>query len=318
MELQAAQKGQLLKSLIIKRGEAMQISNEEYLHLKPLLFSIGYRMLGSVMEAEDIVHETFLKAYQINEEEIENKKSYLCKMLTNRCLDVLKSARIKREHYVGPWNPEPLLIGESQEVNPSDALLQKEGLSIAYLRMMEHLSPDERAILLLKEVFGLQYGEIAKMVEKKEDNCRKIFSRAKRKISAVEGESLDYRKNRKIVDGFIQAFQLQNIAAMLELVSENVMLYSDGGGKVKAAIRPIVSRGNVLAFLNGIVSKALGNFEIDVKNINGQPAIVVFMEGTVQSILSFYILQNKIHEIYIMMNPEKLVSIRRHLKDVQD
>jgi RNA polymerase sigma-70 factor, ECF subfamily len=296
----------------------MQISNEEYLQLKPLLFSIGYRMLSSVTEAEDIVHETFLKAYQINEENIENKKSYLCKMLTNRCLDVLKSARIKREKYIGPWNPEPLLIEISQEVDPSDALLQKEGLSIAYLRMMEHLSPDERAILLLKDVFGLQYAEIAKMVEKKEENCRKIFSRAKRKITAVEGESLDYTKNRKIVDGFIKAFQFHNLAAILELVSEHVTLYSDGGGIVKAAIRPIVSRANVIAFLNGIVSKAQGEFEIDVKNINGQPAIIVFMQGTIQSTMSFYISHDKINEIYIVMNPEKLASIRKHFKDVQN
>ncbi|OCA83102.1 RNA polymerase sigma factor SigJ [Bacillus sp. FJAT-27225] len=288
----------------------MQISNEEYLQFKPLLFSIGYRMLGSVTEAEDIVHDTFLKAYQIDEEKIKNKKAFLCKILTNRCLDFLKSARFKREQYIGPWNPEPLLLECPQLNNPSEVLLEKEGLSIAYLRMMENLSPDERAVLLLKEVFGFQYEEIAEMVEKKEDNCRKIFSRAKLKIAAVEGESLDYTKNKSIVDRFIKAFQLNNLNTLLELVSESVTLYSDGGGKVKAAVRPILSRTNVLAFLNGIVSKAQSDFTIEVKNVNGQPAIIVYMEGTIHSTISFYILHNRINEIYITMNPKKLVSIR--------
>ena len=184
----------------------MQISNEDYQQFKPLLFSIGYRMLGSVAEAEDLVQETFLKAYQIDDQEIENKKAYLCKIMTNRCLDVLKSARHRREQYVGPWNPDPLLLVSSPDVDPSEIVLQKEGLSIAYLRMMEHLAPDERAVLLLREVFQFSYAEISDIVEKKEDNCRKIFSRAKQKISSIEDESLHYEKNKSIVDRFIQAF----------------------------------------------------------------------------------------------------------------
>src|SRR6478672_7134895 len=141
----------------------MQISNEDYQQFKPLLFSIGYRMLGSVAEAEDLVQETFLKAFQIDDQQIENKKAYLCKVMTNRCLDVLKSARFRREQYVGPWNPEPLLFGSSPDV--ADIVLQKEGLSIAYLRMMEHLAPDERAVLLLREVFNFTYSEISTIVE---------------------------------------------------------------------------------------------------------------------------------------------------------
>jgi RNA polymerase sigma-70 factor (ECF subfamily) len=139
----------------------VQISNEDYQQFKPLLLSIGYRMLGSIVEAEDIVQETFLRAYQINEQKMVNKKAYLCKMVTNRCLDVLKSARHRREQYVGPWNPEPLLLEKTDYSDPSEILLQKEGLSIA----------------------------IANIIEKKEDNCRKIFSRAKQKISRVEGEN---------------------------------------------------------------------------------------------------------------------------------
>jgi RNA polymerase sigma-70 factor, ECF subfamily len=284
----------------------VQISNEDYQKFKPLLFSICYRMLGSIVEAEDIVQETFLKAYQIKEQALDNKKAYLCKMATNRCLDVLKSARHKREQYIGPWNPVPLLLEKTDDFGPADAVLQKEGLSIAYLRMMEHLAPDERAVLLLKEVFTFSYLEIANIIEKKEENCRKIFSRAKQKISRIEGESLHYEMNKSLVDHFIKAFQVQNRDALLELLSENVTLYSDGGGIVKAAIRPILSSSNVLAFLFGILKNVPADFYFEVKNVNGQPAIVNHINSSVQSIISFYITNSKITEIYITLNPEKL------------
>lgn len=284
----------------------MQVTKEDYQLFKPLLFSLGYRMLGSVVEADDMVQETFLKAYQVNDENIKNKKAYLCKILTNLCLDFLGSARYKREAYVGPWNPEPLLLEKLHALDPSEMVIQKEGLSIAYLRMMEHLTADERVVLLLKEVLNFSYSEIAHMIEKKEENCRKIFSRAKQKISVVEGESLNYEKNKSIVNRFIEAFRTENTEALLELISNNVTLYSDGGGKVKAAIRPIVSATNVLALLYGVIKKAPEDSYFEIKSINYQPAIAIYMNGKFQSVISFCIRDEKITEIYITMNPEKL------------
>lgn len=284
----------------------MQIEPEEYTHYKPLLFSLGYRMLGSVAETEDVVQDTFLHAYQIKGQTIENKKAYLCKMMTNRCLDVLKSARIKREQYIGPWHPEPLLFATSNENDPSDVVLQKEGLSIAYLRMMEHLSPHERAVFLLRDVFDFPYPEITHMVEKKEDHCRKLYGRAKKKLATMENESLHYEKNESMVNRFIQAFQKKDQADLLELVSEHVTLYSDGGGKVQAATRPIQSRSNVLAFLFGIEKYASDDFRYVIQNVNGQPALLNYMNGELHSIVSFYIRHQSIIEIYIVMNPDKL------------
>ncbi|AZB41094.1 RNA polymerase sigma-70 factor [Bacillus sp. FJAT-42376] len=284
----------------------MQITKEEYQLFKPLLFSIGYRMLGSVAEAEDMVQETFLKYHLLKEENIRIKKAYLCKVMTNLCLDALKSAKHRREQYVGPWNPEPLLLEKLQAFDPSETLIQKEGLSMAYLRMMEHLKPDERAILLLREVFDFPYSEIADIIEKKEENCRKILSRAKQKISRAEGESLNYEKNMLLINRFIEAFQTQKIDVLLELISENVTLFSDGGGKVTAAIRPIESFSHVLSLLYGIIKKAPEDFYFEVKNVNSQPAIVTYMNGRIQSIVSFYIRNEKIDEMYITMNPDKL------------
>ena len=287
----------------------MEISNEDYQQYKPLMFSICYRMLGSIVEAEDIVHETFLKAYQIDEKKIDNKKAYLCKMVTNRCLDELKSVRRRREKYVGPWNPVPLLIEKTNDSDPSDIVLKKEGLSIAFLRMMEHLTPDERAVLLLREVFDYSYSEIANMIEKKEENCRKILSRAKQRVSRVEDESLNYEKNKNIINLFIQAFQRNDTSTLVELITDNVTLYSDGGGKVNAAIRPIFSRANVMVFLYGIIKKAPEDFYFELKNVNYQPAIVIHINGKVQSIISFFICNDKINEIYITMNPDKLPNL---------
>lgn len=284
----------------------MQISNEEYRQLKPLLFSLGYRLLSSANDAEDMAQETFLKAYQIEEELVDNKKAYLCKMMTNRCLDLLKSARHKREIYTGPWNPEPLML----EGDPSEYVIQKEGLSIAYLRMMEHLTPDERAVLLLREAFDFTYNEIAGMLDKKEDNCRKIFSRAKQRMAAVEGESLDYESNRSIIQRFIEAFHMHNMDALLELISDNVTLFSDGGGKVRAAVRPIHSRSNVIAFLFGIISKAPDNFYVEVNTVNAQPAILIYIDDALQSVISFYIQDVTIQEVYITLNPDKLPTLR--------
>lgn len=282
----------------------MQLTNEEYKQFKPLLFSIGYRMLGSAAEAEDLVQDTFLKMYEMNEQEIGNKKAYLCKTMTNRCLDSFKSARFKREQYTGPWNPEPLLQAHSGD--PADAYLQTEGLSIAYLRMMEHLAPDERAVLLLREAFDFPYEEISDIVGKKEENCRKIFSRANQKMTKIENESLHYETNKALVERFIQAFQLQNMDALLELVSEDAVLYSDGGGKVKAAIRPIQTRTNVLAFLAGIVKKAPEDMHFELETANNQPAIVTRLNGQLHSVVSFCIKDETIHEMYITMNPDKL------------
>lgn len=284
----------------------MQLTNEEYKHFKPLLFSIGYRMLGSVAEAEDFVQDTFLKVYEMDELKIDNKKAYLCKIMTNRCLDSFKSARFKREQYTGPWNPEPLLQDHSSQLDPSHMYLQKEGLSIAYLRMMEHLAPDERAILLLREVFNFPYEEISAIIGKKEENCRKIFSRAKQKMAEIETESLHYEKNKLLIDRFVQALHMQNMETLLELVSENAIIYSDGGGKVKAAIRPIQSRDHVLAFLYGILKKAPEGFHFQMESANSQPAVVTYINDNIQSVISFYISDAIIREMYITMNPDKL------------
>ncbi|WP_279401483.1 sigma factor-like helix-turn-helix DNA-binding protein [Piscibacillus salipiscarius] len=159
--------------------------------------------------------------------------------------------------------------------------------------MMEHLKADERTVLLLREVLNFSYSEIANNIKKSEENCRKIFSRAKQKISVVEGESLNYEENKSIIDRFIEAFQMEHTDTLLELISNNVTLYSDGGGKVTAAIRPITSVTNVLALLYGIIKKAPNDLYFRVNSVNYQPAIVIYINGKFHSIISFYISDKK-------------------------
>ncbi|MEI4770268.1 NAD(P)-binding protein [Psychrobacillus sp. FJAT-51614] len=151
--------------------------------------------------------------------------------------------------------------------------------------------------------------EIASIIEKNEENCRKIYSRSKQKIARIESESLNYENNKSIINRFIHAFEMKNMNVLLDLISENVTLYSDGGGKVNAAIRPITSISNVLALLYGVVKKAPKDFYFEIRNVNGQPALVNYMNGSLQSIVSFYISHERINEIYIIMNPDKLPKL---------
>jgi len=153
-----------------------------YIQYKPLLLSISYRMLGSLNEAEDIVHEIFADLQVINIENINNIKAFLCKMVTNRCIDFLKSARKQREVYTGPWLPEPLIFEDKDD--PFHTILQQDQITYAILTLMETLNPIERAVFVLKEAFAFHYSEIASLLEKEEANCRKILSRAKKKASA--------------------------------------------------------------------------------------------------------------------------------------
>lgn len=279
--------------------------DEIYRVYKPLLFSISYRMLGSVVEAEDIVQESFLTFFQKDIASISNHKAYLCKITTNLCLDLLKSARRKKEVYIGPWLPEPYIPSETE-----DLIITKDGLSISYLLMMENLKPTERAIFLLREVFGFSYKELSGVIRKTEVNCRKIYTRAKEKMGVVGEETkLNNEKNAPIILDFIRSFLNGDVKKLLELISEDVILYSDGGGIVKAAVRPILSKQRVLPFLMGVASKAPSDLKTEIKNVNGQLGVLNSINSVPHSVISFHIENEMVKAIYMVMNPEKLKHI---------
>ncbi|MEN2767843.1 RNA polymerase sigma factor SigJ [Ornithinibacillus xuwenensis] len=282
-----------------------------YQEYRPLLFTLAYQLMGTTVDAEDAVQDVFVKLHSVEVDRLEEPKSYLCKMVTNRCLDHLKSAKNKREQYVGPWLPEPICTSNEDVM---DIIIKNDLLSYAILVLMEKLTLVERSIFVLKEALRFDYKTIASIVEKSEVNCRKIYSRAYEKLQIQkEDKTLDVPANSEWFQAFIHALEAGDIEQLLPLLSEDVTVFSDGGGKVPAAIYPIHSPMNVIRFLVGLMRK-LPQFGEDVAvefmTLNKQDAIVI---STAKEILVAAIVEfrgNVIENIFFVRNPDKLQSIR--------
>lgn len=281
---------------------------EVYRQYKPLLFSLAYRMLGVVTEAEDIVQETFLSLVQNDIEDIHHMKSYLCKIVTNRCLDTLKSSRWKREQYVGEWLPEPL-IDDWRETDPLHAVIKEETVSYGLLVLMDTLSPMERAVYVLRTAFGYEYTAIAAMLEKTEAGCRKLFSRAQKKLEGA-GLQVDAQPagSKQLVEQFMHAITRGDADALIQLLSQDAVLVSDGGGKTRSALRPILSDQRVVAFLLGVWHKRSAVSRMQIVPMNGQAGIMIITEGrfTIAINLVLDASRERIERIYWMVNPEKM------------
>lgn len=277
---------------------------------KSLLFSLAYRMLGSVMDAEDIVQDAFITFDQLPDgEEIENKRAYLCKIVTNQCLDLLRSSVKKREVYVGPWLPEPLLDQEELAVDPSAAYLQKESLSTAYLLLLQQLNAMERAVFLLREIFQYSYEEVAEIVGKSSANCRQIFRRAKQSIHFDPAIPLDTSVMEEKVKDFVQSILQGNTTHLMELIHEDVICYNDGGGKVRAAQVPIIGFSNVIQVLSNFARMYRGQFTMRYATVNLSPGLIFTMDNGNRYVYSFEFKGLQIKTIYVIANPDKLEHV---------
>jgi RNA polymerase sigma-70 factor, ECF subfamily len=284
--------------------------NELYGELRPLLFSIAYRMLGSASEAEDIVQEAFLRFYRESDKgtPIESPKAYLSAITTRLSIDHLRSARVRREHYVGTWLPEPLVTDEvPHHAETADSL------SMAFLVLLESLTPVERAVFLLREVFDYGYDEIAKVVGKSEENCRQIAVRARRQIEAKKPRFEASRKRREaLARRFFDAASTGDTEGLLSLLAADVVAYGDGGGKGPAFPRPVYGRDNVARLLEGGVrfGERLGVVGMHLVPINGQPgAVFVDSEGRPLVAVVLDIAEDLVQTIRAVSNPEKLGHI---------
>ncbi|WP_235793616.1 RNA polymerase sigma-70 factor [Virgibacillus salidurans] len=247
-----------------------------YKTYQPFLFSIAYRMLGSVTDAEDIVHDLFLEL-KIDTSQVKNLQAYLAKMVTNRCLNFLNSPRHRREIYTGPWLPEPN-IGSTQQ--PLNKIIKEETVSYAFLVLMERLSSLERAVFVLREAFSYNYKDIAEVLEKSEANCRKIYSRAKQKLK--NDLPVHLQNTEQVVSltkSFIEASKTGDVEEFIDVLSEDVVLVTDGGGKVPSALYPIVNKHRVLAFLKGVINKTGIIGELLPVVVNGQKGILQVKDG---------------------------------------
>src|SRR5437868_6212883 len=288
---------------------------EAFEHYRVLLFSIAYRMTGSASDAEDLVQETYLRYQASESEEIVSLKAYLTTIITRLALDYLKSARVTREQYMGTWLPEPILTSDDGEFPLAD-LEQQESLSLALLRLLETLSPPERAVFLLHEVFDYPFSEIGMMLSKSTANCRQIYHRARQALQEQRARfEPEPQRLRQLLFSFISATQDGNMEALTSLLVESVVSWADGGGKARANLKPLYGKLAVARFWLSVALKNERPGIFTLAEINGSPALLFWEEGQLAGVLSLTLSAGGIQEIYALVNPEKLAYLNRQLAD---
>ncbi len=292
---------------------------ETFEDLRPLLFSIAYRMLGSVAEAEDIVQDTFLRYHRALSEQgaaIESPKAYLSAVTTRLAIDHLNSARVRKESYIGEWLPEPLLTDETAP-DAARYVEDADSLSMAFLLLLERLSPVERAVFLLHDVFDYGYDEVAGIVGKNEDNCRQLAVRARRHVDAHKPRfEASQRKRDELAARFFAAVGEGDVAGLVELLAADVVVYGDGGGTSPSWRNPIFGRDRVLRLLLGIGrhSRELG-VTMRRTEVNGQPgAMVLDPSGRLMYVMTVDVADDLVQTVRSIINPDKL----RHLGPLAD
>jgi RNA polymerase sigma-70 factor, ECF subfamily len=275
---------------------------------RSLLFSIAYRMLGSVMEAEDIVQEAYLRWQRAAPDDVESPKAYLSAVVTRLCIDQLRSAQSQRETYLGPWLPEPLMT--EPEDNPANAVTLSESLSMAFLVLLEQLSPDERAAFLLREVFDYPYSDIAQILGKSEAACRQLITRARQHIS--EGRprfEVTPEEQQRITMQFVQSLMTGDLESLMAVVAPNAVMLSDGGGKATAATRPVVGPEKIGKFFIGLWNKRPDTYTGRLGIVNGRPALLGYVDGKPFYVMVLEIGNGQIQAIHNVLNPDKLTHI---------
>jgi RNA polymerase sigma-70 factor, ECF subfamily len=284
--------------------------------LRPLLFSLAYRMVGTAGDAEDLVQEAFLRLHREEKEgsAIESPKAFLTTVVTRLAIDHLRSARVRREEYVGEWLPEPLLVDPGP--GPADEAELGDTLSLAFLVVLESLSPVERAVFLLHDVFGYSYAEVAAVVARSEANCRQIALRARRAIDERRPRfDPSAEERRRVAEQFFAALagDASDIAAVL---SEDVVMHGDGGGKAPAIARPLEGADRVSRFWANLVKQGQrAGMQTEPALVNGQPGAVIRAgDGSVASVMALDIADGRVQAIRSIVNPDKL----HHLGPVAD
>ena len=281
--------------------EQLKIFNQ----YRPKLQAMAYRMLGTVTDAEDLVQETFIKWRKVDVWDLKNPQAYLMTIITRLCLDYLRSARVKREQYVGTWLPQPIVSYKNEPIENAELA---DSLSMAFLVVLEKLSPIERAVFLLREVFEYDYEAIATIANKTTANCRQIARRAKLQLKNHNSRfTPSDEQQQQLTEKFIQACDRGNLSELIALLSADITLYSDGGGKVKALLQPIQGNMKVARFLIALRrSKLIPNYDARLVQVNGQAGILYSLSGVVQTIVALETNNRTIQSIYFVRNPDKL------------
>ncbi len=290
------------------------MSNSDlYDELRPRAFAIAYQMLGSVSEAEDVVQEAFLRMHRTarGDERIDSPRAYVATLVTRLSIDHLRSARVRREQYVGEWLPEPL----APESTPAEVAETSDSLSLAFLVLLESLTPQQRAAFLLREVFEYSYDEVAEVIGTSVDSTRHLVARARRHVQERRPRNLSTRHQREeLAQRFFAAAGQGDLLALEELLAQDVVLHADGGGKVAAQKRPINGRERVVrALAFGMSLFAERGMRVEITEVNGQPGgLAIDADGRLVAVMGLDIADGRIQAIHAIANPDKLRHLDRH------
>ncbi|MFF2031580.1 RNA polymerase sigma-70 factor [Arthrobacter sp. NPDC058192] len=275
---------------------------------RSLLFTIAYEITGTVTDAEDVVQDSYLRWSGVDAGAVGNPRAYLAKTVTRQALNSLRTAQRRREDYIGPWLPEPVVtVPDVAE----DAVLS-DSLSMAMLVVLETLSPDERAVFVLREVFDFPYAEIAEATDKSPAAVRQIASRAKAHVHARQPRfEVDAHRQKAVTDRFIAAALGGDVQALMDVLAPGAVLFSDGGGKVTAARKPVIGADNITRFLVGISRTPVPNMRIELSSVNAMPAIIIYSGDVVDLVVIVESGNEHVTGLYLVRNPDKLREATR-------
>jgi RNA polymerase sigma-70 factor (ECF subfamily) len=281
------------------------------------LINLAYRLLGSLADAEDVVQETYARWYAMSQQEqeaIEAPGGWLTTVASRICLDLLRSARARRESYVGEWIPEPLPDGtewingksSSTTVDPADRVTLDESISMAFLVVLDSMTPAERVAFILHDVFRYSFAEVAEIVGRTPAACRQLASSARRRIRASQAPATPTAQQAGIVRAFKAAWEAKDIEALIGILDPAATMIADGGGLVAAALRPIEGGGQIARYLVDLAGRAPDNVAILERTVNGQPGLVAQLDGVTATVFAFDLADDRIKHIWAVRNPEKL------------
>jgi RNA polymerase sigma factor (sigma-70 family) len=281
------------------------------------LINLAYRLLGSLAEAEDAVQETYARWYAMSRQQqdaIRSPGAWLTRVASRICLDMLGSARARRERYVGEWIPEPLpepaewISGRPGGVtgDPADRVTLDESVSMAFLVVLESMTPAERVALILHDVFGYPFAEVAQVTGRTPAACRQLASSARRRIRASQPRSAPTARQAGLVRDFRKAWEAKDVGALISLLDPGATMTADGGGRVSAALRPIEGGEQIARYVVDIASRAPSNLTIMERTVNGQPGLVAQHDGATVTVFAFDVTGDRIKHIWAVRNPEKL------------